>query len=154
MDYFDKIKERLSSKLKDQTLTKESSFKDLGIDSLDLVDLVFELEEELGVEFQDDELLKITTVQDLLDLIGEKTLFFHRRKIMIYQVDHHKVQVNIQDIQENHRYIGMMSLDELKSCYQQLGIEQTSIERLEDPSLFHQNMIIPAYHYYLSLIHI
>ena len=66
---------------------------------------------------------------------------------MIYQVDHHKVQVNIQDIQENHRYIGMMSLDELKSCYQQLGIEQTSIERLEDPSLFHQNMIIPAYHY-------
>ena len=32
---------------------------------------------------------------------------------MIYQVDHHKVQVNIQDIQENHRYIGMMSLDEL-----------------------------------------
>ena len=59
---------------------------------------------------------------------------------MIYQVDHHKVQVNIQDIQENHRYIGMMSLDELKSCYKQLCIEQTSIERLEDPSLFHQNM--------------
>ena len=30
------------------------------------------LEEELGVEFQDDELLKITTVQDLLDLIDTK----------------------------------------------------------------------------------
>lgn len=73
---------------------------------------------------------------------------------MIYQVDHHKVQVNIQDIQENHRYIGMMNLDELKSCYQQLCIEQTSIERLEDPSLFHQNMIIPAYHYYYGLIHL
>ena len=72
MDYFDKIKERLSSKLKRQELTKESSFKDLGIDSLDLVDLVFELEEEIGVEFQDDELLKITTVQDLLDLIDTK----------------------------------------------------------------------------------
>ena len=72
MNYFDKIKERLSSKLKGQALTKESSFKDLGIDSLDLVDLVFELEEEIGVEFQDDELLKITTVQDLLDLIDTK----------------------------------------------------------------------------------
>lgn len=72
MDYFDKIKERLSSKLKGQELIKESSFKDLGIDSLDLVDLVFELEEEIGVEFQDDELLKITTVQDLLDLIDTK----------------------------------------------------------------------------------
>lgn len=72
MDYFDKIKERLSSKLKGRPFNKESSFKDLGIDSLDLVDLVFELEEEIGVEFQDDELLKISTVQDLLDLIDAK----------------------------------------------------------------------------------
>ena len=71
MDYFDKIKDRLSSKLKGKELTKESSFKELGIDSLDLVDLVFELEEEIGVEFQDEELLKIATVQDLLDLIDQ-----------------------------------------------------------------------------------
>ena len=67
MDYFDKIKDRLSSKLKGKELMKESSFKELGIDSLDLVDLVFELEEEIGVE-----LLKISTVQDLLDLIDSK----------------------------------------------------------------------------------
>lgn len=72
MDYFDKIKEGLASKLKGKELTKESSFKELGIDSLDLVDLVFELEEEIGTEFQDDELLKLTTVQDLLDLIDSK----------------------------------------------------------------------------------
>ena len=72
MDYFDKIKDRLSSKLKAKELMKESSFKELGIDSLDLVDLVFELEEEIGVEFQDEELLKISTVQDLLDLIDSK----------------------------------------------------------------------------------
>ncbi|MFR7590288.1 MAG: acyl carrier protein [Longibaculum sp.] len=72
MDYFDKIKERLSSKLKGQELTKESSFRDLGIDSLDLVDLVFELEEEIGVEFEDNELMEIKTVQNLLDLIDSK----------------------------------------------------------------------------------
>ena len=72
MDYFDKIKDRLSSKLKGKELMKESSFKELGIDSLDLVDLVFELEEEIGVEFQDEELLKISTVQDPLDLIDSK----------------------------------------------------------------------------------
>ena len=72
MDYFDKIKDRLSRKLKGKELMKESSFKELGIDSLDLVDLVFELEEEIGVEFQDEELLKISTVQDLLDLIDSK----------------------------------------------------------------------------------
>ena len=33
MDYFDKIKDRLSSKLKGKELMKESSFKELGIDS-------------------------------------------------------------------------------------------------------------------------
>ncbi|MEG0366275.1 MAG: acyl carrier protein [Coprobacillus sp.] len=72
MDYFDKIKDRLSSKLKGKELTKESGFKELGIDSLDLVDLVFELEEEIGVEFDDSELMKLNTVQDLLDLIDSK----------------------------------------------------------------------------------
>ncbi len=72
MDYFTKIQERLASKLKGKELTNESSFKDLGIDSLDLVDLVFELEEEIGVEFQDEELLKLNTVKDLLELIDSK----------------------------------------------------------------------------------
>ncbi len=72
MDYFDKINERLSSKLKGKPLTKESNLRDLGIDSLDLVDLVFELEEEIGVQFDDDELLQIKTIQDLMNLIDAK----------------------------------------------------------------------------------
>lgn len=72
MNYFDTIKERLSSKLKGQELTEDSVLRDLGIDSLDLVDLVFELEEEIGVQFEDDELLNIKTVKDLLDLIDKK----------------------------------------------------------------------------------
>lgn len=73
MDYFDKIKEALSDKLNGKELTLDSSFRDLGIDSLDLVDLVFALEEEIGAEFEDEELLSIKTVKDLLNLIDEKT---------------------------------------------------------------------------------
>ena len=73
MDYFDKIKEGLADKLDGQELTLDSNFKDLGIDSLDLVDLVFALEEEIGTQFEDDELLKIKTVRDLCKLIDEKT---------------------------------------------------------------------------------
>lgn len=73
MDYFDKIKEALSDKLNGKELTLDSSFRDLGIDSLDLVDLVFALEEEIGTEFEDEELLSIKTVNDLLNLIDEKT---------------------------------------------------------------------------------
>ncbi len=72
MEYFDKLKERLEPKLQGKELTKDSNFKELGIDSLDLVDLVFELEEEIGVEFEDEELLKLNTVQDLLHLIDSK----------------------------------------------------------------------------------
>ncbi|MCD7950892.1 MAG: phosphopantetheine-binding protein [Erysipelotrichaceae bacterium] len=72
MEYFEKIEKRLSSKLKGKELTTDSNLKDLGIDSLDLVDLVFELEEEIGVQFEDDELLQIKTIQDLLNLIDAK----------------------------------------------------------------------------------
>lgn len=73
MEYFDKIKEALADKLNGKELTMDSSFRDLGIDSLDLVDLVFQLEEEIGTQFSDDELLSIKTVRDLLNLIDQKT---------------------------------------------------------------------------------
>ncbi len=72
MDYFVKIKDRLNDKLKGKELTLDSAFKDLGIDSLDLVDLVFEMEEELGVEFEDAELMNLKTVQDLVQLLESK----------------------------------------------------------------------------------
>lgn len=71
MDYFDMIKDRLGAKAKGE-ITKESSFKELGVDSLDLVDLVYELEEELNVEFADEELMNLKTVQDVLNLIESK----------------------------------------------------------------------------------
>ena len=41
---------------------------DLGADSLDLFQLVVELEEKYDVEVPDDELEKIVTVQDALDM--------------------------------------------------------------------------------------
>lgn len=68
MEYFDRIKERLKGK----EVTLETTFKDLGLDSLDLVDLVFEMEEEIGIQFEDEELMQIKTVKDLLTLIDAK----------------------------------------------------------------------------------
>ncbi len=72
MDYLAKITEVLEPKLKGKTLTEESNFKDLGIDSLDLVDLVFQMEEALDVQFEDEELLTIKTVGDLIRLVEAK----------------------------------------------------------------------------------
>ena len=72
MDYLVKITEVLEPKLKGKTLTEESNFKDLGIDSLDLVDLVFQMEEALDVQFEDEELLTIKTVGYLIRLVEAK----------------------------------------------------------------------------------
>ena len=41
----------------------ESKFSDLGIDSLDTVELLMELEDEIGIEIELDE--KIETIEDL-----------------------------------------------------------------------------------------
>ena len=48
----------------------ETTFESLGIDSLDTVEMVMELEEHLGVELELDE--KITTVGELMAFIEKK----------------------------------------------------------------------------------
>ncbi|WP_221564206.1 MULTISPECIES: acyl carrier protein [Bacillaceae] len=49
----------------------ESSFKeDLGADSLDVVELVMELEDEFDMEISDEDAEKIATVGDVVDYIN------------------------------------------------------------------------------------
>ena len=52
-------------------ITPDSSFETLGIDSLDIVEMIMDLETELGVEL-DMEDQKITTFQELADFIDSK----------------------------------------------------------------------------------
>ena len=49
----------------------DSTFESLGIDSLDIVEMIMDLEGELGVEL-DMEDQKITTFQELADFIETK----------------------------------------------------------------------------------
>lgn len=42
---------------------------DLGADSLDLVELVMAMEDHFELEISDDELAKISTIQDVIDYI-------------------------------------------------------------------------------------
>ena len=49
----------------------DSTFESLGIDSLDIVEMIMDLESELGVEL-DMEDQKITTFQKLADFIDSK----------------------------------------------------------------------------------
>lgn len=53
-----------------KTIKKESTFVDLGIDSLDTVELLMSLEDEIGVSIELNQ--KIETVGELIALIEEK----------------------------------------------------------------------------------
>ena len=54
-----------------EDITPDSTFESLGIDSLDVVEMIMDLETELGVEL-DMEDQKITTFQELSDFIESK----------------------------------------------------------------------------------
>jgi acyl carrier protein len=47
-------------------------FDDLDLDSIDAIDLVVGLEEEIGLQVTEDELRKIALVQDIVDLVHRK----------------------------------------------------------------------------------
>ena len=70
--YFDKIakiiSERTGCDIAD--IKPESKFSDLGIDSLDTVELLMSLEDEIGIEIELDQ--KVETVDDLDKFIQSK----------------------------------------------------------------------------------
>lgn len=54
-----------------EEITRESTFESLGIDSLDVVEMIMDLESELGIEL-DLEDQKLTTFGELADFIESK----------------------------------------------------------------------------------
>ena len=52
-------------------ITPDSTFESLGIDSLDIVEMIMDLETELGVELEMED-QKIATFQELADFIDSK----------------------------------------------------------------------------------
>ncbi len=54
-----------------EDITPDTTFASLGIDSLDIVEMIMDLETELGVELEMED-QKITTFQELADFIETK----------------------------------------------------------------------------------
>ena len=52
-------------------ITPDSTFESLGIDSLDIVEMIMDLESELGVELEMED-QKITNFRELADFIESK----------------------------------------------------------------------------------
>ena len=71
-ELFEKMKKLIADRLEidESKITPESSFRqDLGADSLDTYELVYAIEEELGISIPDEKANEFETVKDALEYI-------------------------------------------------------------------------------------
>lgn len=54
---------------KPSDITKESKIKDLGADSLDIVEIIMKIEEAFNIEIQEKDFQKIETIKDMAEKI-------------------------------------------------------------------------------------
>ena len=57
---------------KGKEVTLESNVKELGLDSLDIVDLLMDMEEKYNIEFENEEMTELATVNDVVKAIESK----------------------------------------------------------------------------------
>lgn len=75
-DVFDRVKEIIIEQLdveESQVLAEASFADDLDADSLDVVELVMEFEDEFDMEIADEDAEKIATVGDAVDYINAQS---------------------------------------------------------------------------------
>ena len=71
---FEQVRDILMEELqlREEDITLDADLKnDLGINSLELADLVMICEDKFGVEFQDDDIYKFATVGDVVNFLEE-----------------------------------------------------------------------------------
>jgi acyl carrier protein len=70
-DTLQKVIEIIAEKLSisQENITENSTFKDLGADSLDIVEMIMSFEETFGIEIKDEDAETIKTVGQAVDLI-------------------------------------------------------------------------------------
>ena len=71
---FEKLRDYVSRKLEipAEQITRDTTFESLGVDSLDIVEMITDLEDELGVELVLEEAGQITTMGEMADFIESR----------------------------------------------------------------------------------
>ena len=72
MKYLEEFKKIISKRVDNQEIDENSNLRSLGIDSLDLVEIVLEVEDMYDVSFENEELNSFKTVKDVIDAIEKR----------------------------------------------------------------------------------
>ena len=75
MEVADKVKELISKQLNrpvEEVTCDKEIVKDLGADSLDVVEMLMSLEEEFNISVPEEDAVNIKTVGDIINLIENK----------------------------------------------------------------------------------
>lgn len=72
MDVIETVKSILGKRKDVSKLQETDLLTDIGLDSLDLVEVMIEIETTLNIEFSSDEIASLTTLKDVVDLINKK----------------------------------------------------------------------------------
>ena len=72
MNQIEEIKKQLAVIAKVEAITDEMKLSELGLDSLDVVELLLQLEEQYDIHFDDIDMSNFKTVGDLLASIEQK----------------------------------------------------------------------------------
>lgn len=72
MDLTKEVIASFTKSAKNKEINLDSNIKDLGLDSLDIVDLLMDMEDKYGIEFENEEMASIVTVGDVIKAIELK----------------------------------------------------------------------------------
>ena len=72
MSHREEIKARLAELSHRESVDEAIAIRELGLDSLDVVEMCYAVEEEAGIRFETEELSSFVTVGDLFDSIEKK----------------------------------------------------------------------------------
>lgn len=64
--------EVISKVAKGKEVTVDSNIKDLGLDSLDVVDMLMDIEDKYNIEFENEEMTSFVTIKDVITSVEKK----------------------------------------------------------------------------------
>ena len=69
---FQKVAELIAARvhISSEAVSIDSTFADLGIDSLQAVSLIYDLEDEFGIEIPNEEAMNVQTVRQVVESLG------------------------------------------------------------------------------------